>query len=109
MSRYSEMSKLELYSEMQKMIGEARKKHQAGFISEANILEQKYYLAKSYMMNPHEINKGGQYHVAGEHGVFHVKYLNGVFAWGRFPHSEEDEAYPIGRLEPVTCGTAKSE
>lgn len=105
MNRYSEMTKLELYTEMQRLIGEARKKHQAGFISEANILEQKYYMAKSYMMNPNEINIGGQYQVAGENGVFHVHYLNGVFAWGRFPHSVEDIAFPIGRLEPVTCGT----
>ena len=105
MSRYSEMTKLELYAEMQKTIGEARKKQQAGFFSEANILEQKYYMAKSYMMNPNEINIGGQYHVAGETGIFLVKYLNGVFAWGRFPSSEGDEAFPIGRLEPVSCGT----
>lgn len=109
MNRYSEMTKQELYAEMQKMIGEARKKHQAGFLSEANILEQKYYMAKSYLMDRKEIKAGNQYHVAGEAGIFLVNYLNGVFAWGRFPDSQEDQAFPIGRLEPVTCDTKVNE
>lgn len=105
MKRYSEMTKDELYHEMQKMIGEARKKHQAGFYSEANILEQKYYMAKSYLMDPAEICSGQTYQVAGESKPFHVRYLNGVFAWGTLEGSDEEQAFPIGRLESMQCCT----
>lgn len=92
------MNQEELYREMQTLLGDARKKEQAGFISEANVLEQKYYMAKSYAMNKDEIHIGKEYLVEGEEGLFTVEYLNGVFAWGRFKTSEEDEAFPIGRL-----------
>lgn len=97
------MSKEELYSEMQRLIGEARKKHQAGFISEANVFEQKYYMAKSYLMDSDEIMSGQKYKVLGQEGIFKVRYLNGVFAWGTIDSSEEEVAYPIGRLEPLSC------
>ncbi|WP_202080972.1 YfhH family protein [Caldalkalibacillus salinus] len=103
MQRYSDMTKDELYAEMQRLIGEARKKEQAGFISEANILEQKYYMAKSYLLPPEEIHKGQSYGVAGEKGVFTVRYLNGVFAWGTLEGDEEEVGFPIGRLEPLNC------
>lgn len=98
MKRYSEMDQEELFREMQTLLGEARKKEQAGFFSEANVLEQKYYMAKSYTLNKEHIQIGQEYQVDGESGLFKVAYLNGVFAWGRFAYSEEDEAFPIGRL-----------
>lgn len=101
MRKYSEMTKEELYAEMQHLLGEGRKKQQAGFISEANILEQKFYMAKSYMMDSDGILSGQEYHVAGEKEPFKVRYLNGVFAWGRFPSSIEEVAFPIGRLESI--------
>lgn len=99
MKKYSEMTKEELYTQMQHLLGEARKKEQAGFISEANILEQKFYMVKSYMMDSDAILSGQEYLVAGEKERFKVRYLNGVFAWGRFPSSTEEVAFPIGRLE----------
>jgi hypothetical protein len=104
MKKFSEMDQEELYREMQQLIGESRKKEQAGFISEANILEQKFYLAKSYMMDPQEIEIGQEYHVEGEEETLKVEYLNGVFAWGRFPSSTEEVGFPIGRLEKVNKG-----
>jgi len=99
MKRYSEMTQEELFREMQHLLGESRKKQQAGFISEANILEQKFYMAKSYTLQPADFQAGEEYFVEGEEGIFTIKYLHGVFAWGRFPSSEEDVAFPLGRLQ----------
>ncbi len=84
---------------MQQLLAEYRKKDQAGFISEANIYEQKYYVAKSYTMDVNSIKPGDTYRVIGESEPFTVRYLNGVFAWGEMPSSEELKAFPIGRLE----------
>lgn len=97
--KFSEMSQEELYSEMQRLLGESRKKSQAGFISEANMLEQKYYMAKSYAMDLNEIEMNRKYRIIGEEGLLHVKYLNGVFAWGTKTDSDEERAFPVGRLE----------
>ncbi|MDQ0340052.1 hypothetical protein J2S00_002847 [Caldalkalibacillus uzonensis] len=101
MTRMSEMSREELEREMRRLLAEARKKEQAGFISEANILEQKFYMAKSYLMDPAEIKIGGTYRVVGEKGIFTVEYINGVFAWGKLDTSPEERGFPIGRLEEV--------
>lgn len=101
MKRMSEMSKEELEREMQRLWAEAKKKERAGFISEANVLEQKFYMAKSYLMDPAQIEVGAQYRVAGEEGIFTVEYLNGVFAWGKLDTDEEKRGFPIGRLEKV--------
>ncbi|GGK27992.1 hypothetical protein GCM10010965_21070 [Caldalkalibacillus thermarum] len=101
MTRMSDMSREELEREMQRLLAEARKKEQAGFISEANVLEQKFYMAKSYLMDPAEIKIGGKYRVAGEEGIFTVEYLNGVFAWGKLDTSPEKRGFPIGRLKEI--------
>jgi hypothetical protein len=97
----SEMSKEELKIEMQRLWALAKKKEQAGFFSEANVLEQKFYMAKSYLMDPNQIEIGGQYRVAGEEGIFTVRYLNGVFAWGKLDTDPEERGFPIGRLEKL--------
>lgn len=100
--RYSEMTKEELFAEMQHCLGEKRKKEQAGFISEANILEQKYYMAKSYLTDPETILTGQSYHVEGMEDLFFVRYLNGVMAWGYFSSNPDEEvALPIGRLQAL--------
>lgn len=101
MKKFNEMTKEELYKAMQELLGDARKKEQAGFYSEANVLEQKYYLAKSYLLSPQEIKIGGRYYVAGEDKPLVVEYLNGVFAWGSLEGETEEKGFPIGRLEPL--------
>jgi hypothetical protein len=100
MKRYSEMSREELLAEMQRLREEGMKKHQSGLLteSELQVLEQKYYLAKSYLMDPGEIELERHYKVEGEEEPFFVEYLNGVMAWGTFPSSTEKVAVPIGRL-----------
>jgi hypothetical protein len=100
MKRYSEMSKDELLTEMQRLREDGMKQHQSGLLteSELHVLEQKFYLAKSYLMDPKEIEPGRSYKVEGYDESFQVEYLNGVMAWGKFSSSEETIAIPIGRL-----------
>lgn len=94
------MSKAEIAYELERLQAEWKKKKESGYISEANILEQKIYLAKAYTMDPEEIQLNQDYEVEGESTLFHVEYLNGVFAWGKFAGSEEEVGVPISRLKP---------
>ncbi|HJV46249.1 MAG TPA: YfhH family protein [Bacillota bacterium] len=96
--RFSEMSKEELEQALIKYKEGAMKKHQAGFFSESAILEQKFYMAKSYLLNPSTFIPGKEYQVVGYEGPFTITYLNGVMAWGTFAGSEEEIAFPISRL-----------
>ncbi|WP_047150443.1 YfhH family protein [Aneurinibacillus tyrosinisolvens] len=106
MIRYSEMSREELQAEMQKLRAEGMRKYQAGYISEASILETKFFMARSYMLNPDDYPSGQEYIVVGYDEPFFVRYLNGVMAWGHFSSSTEEKAFPIGRLEEIapSCG-----
>ncbi|WCK53968.1 DUF1811 family protein [Aneurinibacillus sp. Ricciae_BoGa-3] len=100
--RYSEMTHDEIQSEMQKLRAEGMRKYQAGYISEASILETKFFMARSYLLNPDDYFSGQEYSVIGYDEPFYVRYLNGVMAWGHFRTSEEEKAFPIGRLEEIT-------
>ena len=97
--RYSEMSVEELNRELLRLKEATMKKHQAGFLSEASVLEQKFYMAKSYLLEPSSFHPGEDYHVTGQEGLFRINYLNGVMAWGTFANSDEEIALPISRLE----------
>lgn len=97
--RFSEMSKEELDHQLIKLKEAAMKKHQAGFYSEAAVYEQKFYMAKSYLLNPADVIPGKEYKVVGYEQSFLVSYLNGVMAWGRLSGSDEEIAMPIARLE----------
>lgn len=96
--RYSEMTQEELSHQLLKLKEAAMKKHQAGFFSEAAVLEQKFYMAKSYLLDPNDYIPGKEYQVIGYEGRFKLKYLNGIMAWGTFAHSDEEVAFPISRL-----------
>ncbi|MEW9669261.1 YfhH family protein [Ammoniphilus sp. 3BR4] len=96
--RYSEMTVEELNHELLKLKEASMKKHQAGFFSEAAVLEQKFYMAKSYLLNPADFIPGQTYDVTGYEGKFTIKYLNGIMAWGHFDSSQEELAFPIARL-----------
>lgn len=98
MKQYSEMDEKALVRETERLCKEAEKKIKEGLFHEVNVLEQQYYLAKSYLMNPRDIEPGTVYHVHGEAGIFKVSYLNGVMAWGRMNNEEQERAFPIGRL-----------
>ncbi|MBO8172301.1 MAG: DUF1811 family protein [Bacillaceae bacterium] len=98
--RYSEMSEEELLSEMDKLAREAEEAQKNGNHTLLPILEQKYYMARSYYTDPKTIRENETYQVEGYEESFTVEYLNGVMAWGRFPSSTELTAIPIGRLIP---------
>ncbi|AMA71915.1 MULTISPECIES: YfhH family protein [Aneurinibacillus] len=107
MKRYSEMTREELQAEMQRLRAESMRKYQAGYISEASVLESKFFMARSYLLNPDHFMSGQEYGVIGYDEPFFVRYLNGVMAWGHFRSSTEERAFPIGRLEELTpfCGS----
>ena len=107
MIRYSEMNKEQLQAEAQKLRQESMRKYQAGYISEASVLESKFFMARSYMLDPDDYMSGQEYTVIGYDEPFFVRYLNGIMAWGHFRSSDEEKAFPIGRLEEIapSCGS----
>ncbi|WP_051331088.1 DUF1811 family protein [Aneurinibacillus terranovensis] len=99
MKRYSDMTHDEIQSEMQKLRAEGMRKYQAGYISEAAMLETKFFMARSYLRKSDDFMSGQSYTVIGYDEPFYIRYMNGVMAWGHFASSEEERAFPIGRLE----------
>ncbi len=95
MKRYSQMTPEELNFEIKKLETEHK---QISVESEMMILEQKLNLARSYLLDPNTIQLDSWYHVTGKSGLFHVAYLNGVFAWGTMENSTEQVAFPISLL-----------
>ncbi|GAB7389052.1 hypothetical protein BSNK01_28900 [Bacillaceae bacterium] len=104
MKRFSEMKEEELRRQLDELEREVRRLRAAGNTSELAIVERKYYLAKSYLIDPREIVPGETYCVEGERRLFRVDYLNGVMAWGRLEGSFEQTAYPIAMLAKPGSG-----
>lgn len=98
MKQYSDMSEDELAREAERLKREADQKVREGKFHEVNVLEQQYYMAKSYLMDPDDIKPHGVYHVHGEAGLFKVTFLRGVMAWGYMNNEEPERAFPIARL-----------
>lgn len=92
------MSRTDLVKETERLRREAKRKQAEGNLHEIDVLEQQYYFAKSYLMNPEDIEVGAAYHIHGESGSFRVSYLNGVMAWGKVNNESSERAIPIGRL-----------
>lgn len=93
------MNREELEAQLLKFKEAAMKKHQAGFFSEAAVYEQKFYLAKSYLLDPQFIQIHTEYSVIGYDQPFVIESINGRMAWGKFTGSHEELAFPIARLE----------
>lgn len=107
MKRYSEMDHHEIQAEMQRLRSESMKKYQAGYLSEASIMESKFFMARSYLLDVNDFPAEKEYIVKGYDESFYVQYLRGVMAWGHFHSSDEEKAFPIGRLEELktnSCG-----
>lgn len=100
MKRYSEMTEYELNSEIGTLKEQARKAEQLGMINEFAVLDRKIAMAKSYMLNPDHFKQGESYEIEGDPGeMFHIHYMNGVFAWGHRASSiDYEEALPISML-----------
>jgi hypothetical protein len=97
---YSQMTLAELQEEMERLRLAAEEKKQAGDESQYAVLQQKFFLAKSYYIGTGEFRIGGTYRVFGHDEPFTIDYFNGVFAWGKFPGSPEPTGFPVGMLEP---------
>jgi hypothetical protein len=98
MRRFSEMSALELESEMSRLWEEKQEAEAKGWESQAHMLARKYYMAMSYTLTPDQYRKGA-YHVVGESSIFELTYLNGVMAWGQM--NGDEISLPISMLSPV--------
>ncbi|MFD2371440.1 YfhH family protein [Brevibacillus sp. GCM10020057] len=99
MRLYSQMTLAELQEEMERLRLQAEEKKNAGDESQFSIIQQKYFMAKSYYLGTDEFRIGGKYSVPEHDQPFTIDYFNGVFAWGRFPGSEEQTGFPVGMLE----------
>lgn len=95
----SQMTLAELQIEMERLRKEAAEKKATGDLVQFGILEQKYFMAKSYFIGTQEFRIGKSYRVYGYELPFTIDYFNGVFAWGRFEGAEEQVGYPVGMLE----------
>jgi len=99
MRLFSQMTLAELQEEMERLRREAEAKKQAGELAQFEILERKFFMAKSYYIGTNDFRIGAVYRVHGHDEPFTIDYFNGVFAWGRFPGSEEQVGFPVGMLE----------
>jgi hypothetical protein len=101
MRLYSQMTLAELQLEMERLRKEAEEKQKAGDLVQFEILQQKFFMAKSYFIGTNDFRVGRSYQVFGYEAPFTIDYFNGVFAWGRFPGSEEQVGFPVGMLEAL--------
>ncbi|GAA4701838.1 YfhH family protein [Brevibacillus fulvus] len=99
MRLYSQMTLAELQLEMERLRKEAEDKQKAGDLVQFGILQQKFFLAKSYYLGTNEFRIGQTYQVYGYDAPFTIDYFNGVFAWGRFAGTDEQLGFPVGMLE----------
>lgn len=96
--RYGEMDSEELLAEMDRLREEALQLQKSGNAQQIPVLEQKFYMAKSYLIDKSRITLGKTYEAEGYSEPFKVNRFNGAMVWGRFPSSTEEQAIPIGRL-----------
>jgi hypothetical protein len=90
---YSQMTKEELAAEMAEL-REAMEK--AEFESQKHVLESKYMTAMAYTLDPADYPPG-VYKIEGQQLLFELKYLNGIYAWGRMGDDLE-ASFPISML-----------
>ena len=97
----SEMSEQELHDEIKRCQQSAKEAIEDGMLSEYQVYEQRYYMAKSYLMNKDDIQIGATYGIENDTNLFIVEYLRGVLAYGKALGQTEEKAYPIGILVPL--------
>ncbi|MGD8191183.1 DUF1811 family protein [Brevibacillus ginsengisoli] len=94
----SQMTLAELQMEMEKLLKEAEEKKVKGDLVGFGILEQKFFMAKSYYIGTNEFFIGKSYKVHGHDQPFTIEYFNGVFAWGTLDGTNECVGFPVGML-----------
>lgn len=93
------MTEAELRKEIAVLREKAQKAEQMGIINEVAVHERKIAVAKSYIMDPSQFQKGQVYKIEGaENETFEISYMNGIFAWGYRNGKKEEEAIPISLL-----------
>ncbi len=97
----SEMSREELVTEMVWCQDEGKKVLEDGLTNQYQVLEQRYSLAKSYLMDPNDIDLHATYGLQNNTNLFIVNHLRGVFAYGKVLGEAEERGYPIGMLVPL--------
>jgi len=103
MQRFSQMSKDALEMEIKRLIRKKQKAKDQGMDTQLAILQQKINIARSYLIDPENIQTSCWYQVKGKNIPFYVEYLNGVMAWGAWENSAEKTAIPLALLEkPAT-------
>ncbi|WP_274361613.1 DUF1811 family protein [Paenibacillus thermotolerans] len=92
-TRYSELSQEQLREEIERLEKELAKAESAW---QENVIRQKAYMAKSYLMKGLQLPQG-TYRVGHEPRTFQLERMNGIMAWGRWDDGEEG-AVPIAAL-----------
>ncbi len=100
MRLFSQMTLAELQEEMERLLQQIDAVKQGG-PGDLHVLEQKFFMAKSYFVGTDEFRKGKSYRVHGVTEAFTIEYFNGVFAWGRYAGSSEVTGVPVGKLEDL--------
>ncbi len=95
----SQMTLAELQEEMERLRQQMEETKQSGNHTQYQIVQQKFFMAKSYFLGTDPFFPGKSYRVDGYDEPFTIDYFNGVFAWGRFPQSAEQVGFPVGMLE----------
>ena len=97
--RFSQMTATQLTMEIKQLEKEEAKALHDGETSQADILTQKKWLARSYLVDAKMIQSGQTYQVHEENTQFTVSYLNGIMAWGYWESSKQLVAIPIAKLK----------
>ncbi|GAB6936438.1 MAG: DUF1811 family protein [Bacillota bacterium] len=96
--RLSDLTPDELRREIDRLQRDVETKRNQGLMAEAEVLEQRLFLAKSYLCDPRAFRPGETYRVVGEDRPFRLDFVRGVMAWGHLEGETEARAFPLGRL-----------
>lgn len=97
--RFSQMTTIQLKKTIEQLEKEETEALRAGQTSQANILTQKKWLARSYLVDTKTIHPGQTYAVHQENKKFTISYINGIMAWGYWESTTPLVAIPIAKLK----------
>lgn len=103
MPLYSQMTPEALQQELEQLQPAGQRAHDAENWSEYEVLMQKWYLVKSYLIQSTvQIEIGRTYRLAEEYDRITVSKLEGVMAWGIRESTAEEFAVPVAMLVAET-------
>ncbi|MBS7531328.1 DUF1811 family protein [Hazenella sp. IB182353] len=98
MKSYSKMDRHTLLEEIKQLKHDLTKTKENGHDFQESVLTQQLRIARSYLVDPQSITLNKRYAVEDSSHLFHVLYLNGVMAWGKWEGSNETCAIPLSSL-----------